>query len=156
MVRPLRMKQKNPESQLSASEISTILAGNADIVVTVPVINLDTVRGQYAKDHSESDWNVLGQAIEVLSPEYNDAYDVVSNSIFYFAYNMFIAKREVLNDYCEWLFKMLEYRENQIGSKEDMYQNRYVGFLAERLLTIYIAKHTELKVKVAHKHFIEM
>lgn len=140
---------------LSDGEISSILSGNADIVVTVPVMNLETVKGQYAKDHSEADWNVLGQAIEVLSPEYKDAYDAVSNGTFYFAYNMFIAKREVLNDYCEWLFKILEYCEDKIGSKDDIYQNRYVGFLAERLLTVYIAKHTELKVKVAHKHFIE-
>lgn len=140
---------------LSDGEISTILSGNADIVVTVPVMNLDTVKGQYARDHSESDWNVLGQAIEVLSPEYKDAYITVSNSIFYYAYNMFIAKREVLNDYCEWLFKILYYCEDKIGSKDDAYQNRYVGFLAERLLTIYISKHSELKVKVAHKHFIE-
>ena len=140
---------------LSDGEISTILSGNVDIVVTVPVMNLDTVKGQYARDHSESDWNVLGQAIEVLSPEYKDAYITVSNSFFYYAYNMFIAKREVLNDYCEWLFKILYYCEDKIGSKDDAYQNRYVGFLAERLLTIYISKHSELKVKVAHKHFIE-
>lgn len=140
---------------LSDGEISTILSGNVDIVVTVPVMNLDTVKGQYARDHNESDWNVLGQAIEVLSPEYKDAYITVSNSIFYYAYNMFIAKREVLNDYCEWLFKILYYCEDKIGSKDDAYQNRYVGFLAERLLTIYISKHSELNVKVAHKHFIE-
>ncbi|MBR5316794.1 MAG: DUF4422 domain-containing protein [Lachnospiraceae bacterium] len=140
---------------LSEGEISTILSGNADIVVTVPVTNLETVKGQYSKDHSGSDWNILGQAIGVLSSEYKDAYDAVSNSTFYFAYNMFIAKREVFNNYCEWLFKILEYCENKIGSKDDVYQNRYVGFLAERLLTIYIAKHTELKVKMAHKHFIE-
>ena len=140
---------------LSDGEISTILSGNVDIVVTVPVMNLDTVKGQYARDHNESDWSVLGHAIEVLSPEYKDAYITVSNSIFYYAYNMFIAKREVLNDYCEWLFKILYYCEDKIGSKDDAYQNRYVGFLAERLLTIYISKHSELNVKVAHKHFIE-
>lgn len=140
---------------LSEGEISTILSGNVDIVVTVPVMNLETVKEQYAKDHSETDWNILGQAIEVLSPDYKDAYNAVSNNTFYFAYNMFIAKREVLNDYCEWLFKILEYCEKKIGSKDDVYQNRYVGFLAERLLTIYIAKHTELKVKMTHKHFIE-
>ena len=68
---------------------------------------------------------------------------------------MFIAKREVFDDYCEWLFKILNYCEKKIGHKEDSYQNRYIGFLAERLLTIYIAMHSELNVVVAHKHFIE-
>jgi len=140
---------------LSEGEIFSILSDDIDMVVTVPVMNLETVKGQYIKDHSEFDWNIMEESIRVLSPEYKDALEIVSASTFYFAYNMFIAKREVLNNYCEWLFNILKYCEDKIGNKNDKYQNRYIGFLAERLLTIYIAKHTELNVRVVHKHFIE-
>lgn len=140
---------------LSDEEIESIFSNNIDIVVTVPVLNLDTVKGQYIKDHSENDWNVLAQAINKLSPEYLSALETVGNGEFYFAYNMFIAKREVFDDYCEWLFTILKYCKDKIGKKIDTYQNRYVGFLAERLLTVYIVKHDELNVAVAHKHFID-
>lgn len=140
---------------LSHEEIQGIISKNVDIVVTVPVLNLDTVKGQYIKDHSEEDWNIMAEAIDKLSPDYSNALETVGNSDFYFAYNMFIAKRDVFGDYCDWLFKILEYCEKKIGHKEDSYQNRYIGFLAERLLTVYIAKHSELNVVVAHKHFIE-
>lgn len=140
---------------LNDKEIEKIISGSVDMVVTVPVMNLETVKGQYAKDHSETDWNILVQAVNELSPEYNDALELVGENTFYFAYNMFIAKRNILDDYCTWLFAILEYCENKIGYKNDNYQNRYVGFLAERLLTVYIAKHKELNVSVAKKHFIE-
>lgn len=140
---------------LTDREIQSIITEDVDIVVTVPVMNLDTVRGQYIKDHCELDWQVMTKAINELSPEYADALETVGNGEFYFAYNMFIAKKVVLNNYCEWLFKILKYCEEKIGHKEDAYQNRYIGFLAERLLTVYIEKHKELNVVVAHKHFIE-
>jgi len=140
---------------LSQEEIRGIISENIDIVVTVPILNLDTVKGQYIKDHSEEDWSIMAEAIDILTPEYSNALETVGNSDFYFAYNMFIAKREVFIEYCDWLFKILEYCEKKIGHKKDPYQNRYIGFLAERLLTVYIAKHSELNVVVAHKHFIE-
>lgn len=140
---------------LSDREINAIYAGDVDIVVTVPLLNLDTVKGQYIKDHSESDWYIMTEAINELYPEYTNAVEQVGNGNFYFAYNMFIAKNVVLNDYCEWLFNILNYCEEKIGPKDDVYQNRFAGFLAERLLTVYIAKHAELNVAVAHKHFIE-
>lgn len=136
-------------------DIATIKAGEFDLIVTVPVINLLSVKEQYIKDHSKLDWAVMTEAVRKLAPDYIDALVKVENNIYYFAYNMFIAKRTVFNDYCSWLFPILEYCEKNIGVKEDVYQNRYVGFLAERLLTIYIAKHTELKIVVAKKHFIE-
>lgn len=141
--------------ELTDGAIRSIVGESVDIVVTVPILNLNTVKGQYIKDHSENDWNIMSEAISILSPEYSDSLETVGKGFFYFAYNMFIAKREVLNDYCEWLFKVLKYCEDKIAEKEDSYQNRYLGFLAERLLTVYIAKHTELIVRVAHKHFIE-
>ena len=69
---------------------------------------------------------------------------------------MFIMKRGCLDAYCGWLFPILEYCEKKIGVKEDTYQNRYVGFLAERLMSVYFM-HNKDKYKMifAHKHFIE-
>lgn len=74
---------------------------------------------------------------------------VVNNS------GMFIAKREILNNYCKWLFDILDYCEKRILKKNDVYQERYAGFLAERLLTIYFTHNQQYKLAVAKKHFIQ-
>lgn len=140
---------------LEAEDLAAILSGDIDMVVTVPIINTNTVKEQYIKDHGENEWNIMAEAVTRISPQYNEALEKVGNGSFYYAYNMFIAKREVLKDYCSWLFPILFYCEKKIGKKVDAYQNRYIGFLGERLLTVYIARHQELRVAVVKKHFIE-
>ena len=95
------------------------------------------------------------EAISKLYPEYLKAADKVQNGIYYYAYNMFIAKREIVCEYCEWLFSILGYCEKRINVKEDIYQNRFAGFLAERLFTIFLTHNKQYKVYIAKKHFIE-
>lgn len=142
--------------QLDEKEADMLVRSDVDAVLTVPVINLPDVKSQYSKDHDSRDWNIMLQAIQELAPEYMETADSIQNGIYYYAYNMFIARKELLNVYCSWLFPILFYCENKIGQKEDRYQNRYVGFLAERLLTIFF-KHNSgrYKIVIAKKHFIE-
>lgn len=99
--------------------------------------------------------------------DYFPAIRVMSDSHFYFPYNMFIFTKELFNTYCEFLFgvllqfdkkikvnndysKMLEhigdYRELYVerGSYPNNtyeYQARLYGFLAERMSTAFIMKY---------------
>ena len=80
----------------------------------------------------------------------------ISKSNYYIPYNMFIMRRDILNHYCEWIFPILEYCEAMCEQKGDVYQNRYIGFLAERLMTVYLHHHREtLQVIFSKKHFCE-
>ena len=127
-----------------------------DVAVTVPILNFAGVKQQYAKNHSEDDWNILLQAIQEISPQYLHTAMEVGQGIYYYAYNMFIAKREFIDAYCNWLFPILEYCEQKIGDKQDPYQNRYIGFLAERMLTIFLNYHKDdYEVCIVDKHFVE-
>lgn len=141
--------------QLSESEIEKIVSSDIDVIVTVPVINFNTVRGQYEIDHDIRDWDVMLDAIGTLYPEYFATADRIQRGNCYYGYNMFIAKKEVFDGYCEWLFDILDYCERRIGKKDNSYQERYAGFLAERLLTIYFTYNQQYKLAVAKKHFIE-
>lgn len=58
---------------------------------------------------------------------------------------MFIARRDVFEAYCNWLFTILKEVENHIDvSSYDNYNKRVFGFLSERLLDVYI-DHNNLK-----------
>ncbi len=141
--------------QLSEIEVGKLVMSDIDVVVTVPIFNLNTVRGQYGLDHDICDWDIMLEGIERLYPEYSVTADKIQQGNFYYAYNMFIAKREILNNYCKWLFDILDYCEKRILKKNDVYQERYAGFLAERLLTIYFTHNQQYKLAVAKKHFIQ-
>jgi len=140
---------------LSEEDLAKIIAENIDVVVTEPLLNFVTVRGQYAKDHIVEDWDTFIGVIEDIAPDYLEAAIQVQNGIYYFAYNMYIMKREIFDEYCSFIFPILAKCEELIGSKEDVYQNRYVGFLAERLLSVFLTKNSDYSVAIAEKHFIE-
>ena len=117
--------------------LNRICTSDIDVVLTVPVLNFPSVKAMYAHDHIESDWDTMMEAVRILQPEYYKTAVRVQEGVYYYAYNMFIARKEILDSYCTWLFPILEYCEIKCGKKSDKYQNRYIGFLAERLLSIY-------------------
>ena len=54
-------------------------------------------------------------------------------------FNMFIMKKEVLNDYCNWLFDILfELEKRMKGIKYDSFHSRFYGRVSELLLDVYI------------------
>ena len=54
-------------------------------------------------------------------------------------YNMFIMKRDIFDGYCQWMFDILGQIEAQIDiSGYSAYDRRVFGFVAERMLDIYL------------------
>lgn len=141
--------------ELDSKILENLPYSDIDVVLTIPILNFPSVREVYRHDHIERDWDIMLEAVRKLSPEYLAAAIELQNGNYYYGYNMFIARKEILNSYCEWLFPILSYCERSCGVKEDTYQMRYIGFLAERLMSVYFLHHRE-EYKIAHarKHFI--
>ncbi len=69
---------------------------------------------------------------------------------------MNIARKGVFNDYCEWMFPIILELNDRIGTVDDRYQNRYPGFVSERLLTYFFDVHGDkYSVAYADKSFIK-
>ena len=127
---------------LSDEDISFIKGNEVDIVLTIPILNYPNVRAMYDKNHYIKDWNCMEQAIAELYPNYLSSFYEIENGNYYFAYNMLIMSRECLDRYCEWLFSILDLCENS-HIERDNYQNRYLGFLAERLLSVFVLHNVD-------------
>jgi len=68
---------------------------------------------------------------------------------------MIIAKREIICEFCEWLFPILDTVVKSVGEHKDLYQNRYPGFMAERLMTYYFeTKSEKYHIVYADKSFL--
>lgn len=137
--------------ELNREMLEKIAVSDIDVILTIPILNFPSVRATYAYDHFEDDWKMMLQAIKSLHPEYYETAEQLQDGVFYYAYNMFIARKEILNNYCEWLFPILSYCEEKCMNRQnrDSYQNRYIGFLAERLMSIYFLHH-EKQYKIVH------
>lgn len=114
-----------------------------------------SIKDQYYKEHYKEDWDVMIETLKKMYPDYYLASKKVFNNNKLYCYNMLISSSKIFNEYCEWLFPLLFEVEKQIDiSDRDDYQKRYIGFLAERLFTLYIYykkfKVLELKVNLRH------
>ncbi len=142
--------------ELDEEMLEKLVYSDIDVVLTIPIFDFPNVGEVYWRDHVKEDWLVMIDAIKKLFPEYLEAAIQLQDGKFYYAYNMFIMKHTILDKYCQWLFPILSYCEEHCKEKKDTYQNRYIGFLAEHLMSIYFLYHEkEFKIVHARKHFIE-
>ena len=126
-----------------------------DVILPIPLYVLPNVEENYKKRHDPGDWEYMMHYIkEKDSEEYEDMKKVFGEPL-YSPCNMFIMRREVLLELCQWMFPILDAVVEHGGQKEDPYFNRYPGFLSERLITYYFQKHSEkYKVVYADKNFL--
>lgn len=142
--------------ELDEDGIKRLGYSDIDVVLTIPIFDFPSVGEVYARDHVQSDWLVMMEAIQTICPEYLPAAYKMQNGNFYYAYNMFIMRREILENYCSWLFPILFYCEEHCTGERSTYQGRYIGFLAEHLMSLYFFYHEkEYKIVHARKHFVE-
>lgn len=72
-------------------------------------------------------------------PEYLNEFDRLHKRKSAHMFNMFIMKKDVLNDYCSWLFDILFELEKKVdNSKYDAFHKRFYGRVSELLLDVWI------------------
>lgn len=116
------------------------------------------VREHYAcaPFHHGEDLELAEQILLERCPEYLGAADrYLSGTACYFG-NIFIMRKQVFFDYCQWLLPVLEEfdrRRDVSGYGEQ--ERRVDGYLAERLLGVYCAFHQEHSaLELPRVHFV--
>lgn len=119
-----------------------------DVILPVPETIYRTVREFYNDHHNPNDLLTVRKVIERICPEYIESFDNVMDEHYFYYGNMIITSKELLNQYCEWLFSIMnEVEKVIIGSQiADAYQSRIYGFLSERLIQVWV-EHNKLKIK---------
>ena len=105
--------------------------------------NLITVAEQYRMIHSSTDLLQAREIIRTKCPGYLDAFDkAICEECSFSPCNMFICKKELMDRYCKWLFKIEKQLEKRIDyiSGRDSYQQRMPGFISERLFNAFLKK----------------
>lgn len=136
-----------PHSFLNLKNSHSIIDSGVDLILPVPVATRPSVLHQYRMCHQLDDLMTARNIIAQHSPEYLYFFDVVMSSGSFHPYNMLITKKEVLNQYCDWLFSVLFALEEELDlTHRDEYQQRVYGFIAERLLDVWQLANSGLKV----------
>lgn len=110
-----------------------------DVIVPPKYYFRMSIRKEYSQFHVGKDLDVLIYILDELRPEIVPFFNKVLDGNMLIPYNMVIAKKEIIDDYCHWLFPVLFELEKRLDfSKRDQYQRRVMGFLSERLFTAFV------------------
>lgn len=93
----------------------------------------------YEEKHVIRDLLTCEEVIKEKYPAYSDSFQWCMKTNLFSVGNMMIARKEVFDEYCLWLFDILFEVEKRIDiSSYDEYQSRVMGFLSERLLRVWL------------------
>ncbi len=136
---------------------SSFAQGKVDAVLPVPLYVRPSLMGNYVARHECGPWEVMMRQLKSQHGQecYDAAADFFENSGCYSPCNMLIARREVFSRVCEFVFPIVFAVMEECGTIEDNYQNRYPGFLSERLISFFFYYYRDrFKVVYADKTFL--
>lgn len=127
-----------------------------DVILPTPLYVAPGVGENYRQRHDSRDWDWLMEYLRRMDPQRYKSVEKFSAGNLYSPCNMLVTKKEVLNELCTWLFPILFAAAEHIGEKDDPYQNRYPGFMAERLITYFFEENSDIyNVAYADKNFLQ-
>lgn len=123
---------------------------NCDILVGERIyLSENSVYNDYAAYHYKKDIDNLIDLIHKQFSDYSNALDIVLERNYYCPANMFYCRADVLDKYCTWLFEVLtEFEKITDISQYNAQQSRIYGFIAERLLNVWIEKNKLSKKEI--------
>ncbi len=100
---------------------------------------IETIDGHYRHTLPGEQLDAARSAIEGACPEYLSAFDAEMAGTKAHMFNMLVAKSDVFDAYCEWLFPLLGNVERCLGAKNyDAFNARWPGRISEMLLDTWL------------------
>lgn len=125
---------------------------NGEIVISGRQYLPNTIGIDYCFKHISDDLRTLYSVIkERTDIVYQDAFfEVICKSNIISPCNMFVMRKDYFDNYCSWLFPILEEIEKRINiDNYNIIQKRIFGYMAERLFMVYLYAN---KIKTIKKN----
>ena len=128
------------EFKFSISDKALGILHKGGVIVPKKLLERQSLIIKYCLSHVSDDLRTLYQVIDGQQEEkYISAFKKVMYGNHYSPFNMFVMPWATFCDYCEWLFSVLYQVETHTDiSHYNPVQRRIYGYMAERLLNIYL------------------
>lgn len=124
--------------------LSQILSEDYDVVYALPQLTDGGMYAEFVKRNnfiSVQDWEIARNAIREVYPADLKIWDEFAEALYLLPCNLSIMKKEIWCDYCKWMFDILFKVDSYYADKGIQPNNRYLGYIAECLSTVYAMKH---------------
>ena len=148
-----RLKNKKENSILTASEVDGMLDDYNIIVPKKRRYYIETLYSHYGNTHYKEHLNMTREIIRNNFPSYIQNFDKVMNQRSGYMFNMFIMKKEYVDEYCDWLFTVLLELEKVVDiNKYTPYQARIFGRVSELLFNVWLLNKREKYLEIPHMY----
>ena len=136
--------RKSLDAVLTEQQAKTLLS-SADIILPPKRrYYIETNESHYLHAHHHEPFNIMRQVIEEKYPAYVPSFNKVMKRTWAHMFNMFIMKKQPLDEYCAWMFDVLAEVEQRTDiSSYSTYERRVFGFLSELLLDVWLDQHSQ-------------
>lgn len=126
-------------SVLTKDEASKLL-NNTDIIVPKKRnYYIENLYSHYEHTMYIEPLDITGQILQERYPEYMLEFDKLKTRRSAHMFNMFIMRKDKLDEYCTWLFDILFELEKRVdNSKYDSFHARFYGRVSELLLDVWL------------------
>ena len=136
---------------LTHEEANQLLSQYDVIVPSKRNYYIETLYSHYANTLHAEHLDVTRGIITEKCGEFLGSFDAVMKQCGGYMFNMFIMSKELVNDYCNWLFPILFELEKRIPAKQySAFHARFYGRVSELLFNVWLKQYSQskpLKVK---------
>ena len=130
------------EVVLNREQIELLLKNYQVIVPKKRKYYIETLSSHYAHTLDETHLPITRSIIEKNSPEYLNAFDEVLAQRSGYMFNMFIMPKNLVNDYCNWLFPILDKVFEQVDKVNlTSFEARFPGRISEILFNVWLKEN---------------
>lgn len=134
---------------LNEDDLLRLNNNDVDVVLPYPMPYEPDIEEHHKRYLNDKDWRAMLMALEELQPEYARYFSQVLKQQYLYNYNIILARKDVLLDYCNWLFPILERTEQISIPKGNERADRYIGYIGETLSTLYFM-YNRKKLNIVH------
>lgn len=122
------------------------LMQDVDVILVEPSHYVDSVYSYFAKFIGAENMTILSLVMKKHYPDYFETLEKITDGIKFHPFNMLICRKSLFDQYCEWMFSILEECEKYIKPAPYSNAQRTLAYMAEMLTGVYFI-HRQMKIK---------
>ena len=140
-----RKKQKMTDAAIKYNELLPMISQYKVFVPRKRHYYIETIYSHYTHAHGSVQLDYVKEIIRNDFPQYLSSFELVMNRRWGYMFNLMILRRDLLDDYCEWLFKILfKLVDGTDQTNMSTFEKRFCGRISERLFDVWL----EYKIKI--------
>lgn len=119
---------------------------DADVLMVEPSWHIDSVYSYFAKFMGAENMTILSMVMKKRFPDYFDTLEKICDGIKFHPFNMLLCRKGLFDDYCQWMFTILEECKRYVKPAPYTNAQRALAYMAELLTGVYLI-HRQLRIK---------